>query len=56
MACKAAIAATNKIFNEGLRLDSDLHDFLVHIDSLFKADKINPSQLQKIIESLEKRS
>jgi CheY-like chemotaxis protein len=53
---EAAIAATNKIFNEGLRLDSDLHDFLVHIDSLFKADKINPSQLQKIIESLEKRS
>jgi CheY-like chemotaxis protein len=51
-----AIAATNKIFNEGLRLDSDLHEFLVHIDALFKADKINPNQLKKIIESLEKLS
>lgn len=53
---EAAILATNNIFNEGLKLDSDLHDFLVHIDSLFKADKINPEQMQKIIESLEKLS
>ena len=53
---EGAILATNKIFNEGLKLDSDLHDFLVHIDSLFKTDKINPDQMQKIIESLEKLS
>ncbi|MBL4799723.1 MAG: response regulator [Oleispira sp.] len=53
---EVAIVATNKIFNEGLKLDSDLHGFLVHIDSLFKTDKINPDQMQKIIESLEKLS
>lgn len=53
---ETAILATNKIFNEGLKLDKDLHEFLVHIGELFKTDKINPSQLQKIIESLEKLS
>jgi CheY-like chemotaxis protein len=51
---ETAIVATNKIFNEGLKLDKDLHEFLVHIDGLFKTDKINPSQLTKIIESLNK--
>ena len=49
-----AISNTNKIFNEGLSLDQDLHKFLVHIDALFKTEKINPTQLVKIIESLEK--
>ncbi|MFT4906654.1 MAG: CheY-like chemotaxis protein [Oleispira sp.] len=49
-----AISSTNKIFNEGLSLDQDLHKFLVHIDALFKTEKINPTQLVKIIESLEK--
>jgi len=49
-----AISNTNKIFNDGLSLDKDLHQFLVHIDTLFKTDKINPAQLKKIIESLEK--
>ncbi len=53
---EGAILATNKIFNEGLKLDKDLHEFLVHIDGLFKSDTINPVQLQKIIESLEKLS
>ncbi len=53
---ETAICATNKIFNEGLALDKDLHSFLVHIDSLFKSEKINPAQLQKIIDSLEKLS
>lgn len=53
---ETAILATNKIFNEGLKLDKDLHEFLVRIDALFKTDKINPSQLQKIIESLNKLS
>ena len=53
---EAAILATSKIFNEGLKLDKDLHEFLVHIDNLFKSEKINPAQLQKIIESLEKLS
>ncbi len=53
---ETAILATNKIFNEGLKLDKDLHEFLVHIDTLFKTEKINPTQLQKIIESLEKLS
>lgn len=53
---ETAILATNKIFNEGLKLDQDLHEFLVHIDGLFKTDKINPTQLQKIIESLNKLS
>jgi CheY-like chemotaxis protein len=51
-----AISRTNKIFNDGLSLDKDLHMFLVHIDSLFKTDKINPVQMKKIIESLEKLS
>ncbi len=53
---EGAILSTNKIFNEGLKLDKDLHEFLVHIDALFKTEKINPTQLQKIIESLEKLS
>ena len=51
-----SISNTNKIFSDGLRLDKDLHQFLVHIDTLFKTDKINPTQLKKIIESLEKLS
>ena len=49
-----AIVRTSKVFNEGLNLDKDLHQFLVHIDGLFKTDKINPAQMTKIIESLEK--
>jgi CheY-like chemotaxis protein len=49
-----AILKTNKIFNEGLSLDQDLHQFLIHIDTLFKTEKINPTQLKKIIESLER--
>ena len=49
-----AIVRTSKVFNEGLNLDKDLHQFLVHIDGLFKTDKINPAQMIKIIESLEK--
>ncbi|OUS37680.1 hypothetical protein A9R00_10950 [Oleispira antarctica] len=53
---EGAILATNKIFNEGLKLDNDLHEFLIHIDNLFKSETINPDQLQKIIESLEKLS
>ncbi len=51
-----AILSTNKIFNDGLNLDKDLHQFLVHIDSLFKTDKINPEKMKKIIESLEQLS
>lgn len=53
---ETAIVNTNKIFNEGLSLDQDLHQFLVHIDTLFKSEKINPAQLKKIIESLEQLS
>lgn len=53
---ESAILNTNKVFNEGLKLDKDLHEFLVHIEELFKADTINPEQLKKIIESLEKLS
>jgi CheY-like chemotaxis protein len=53
---EAAIFSTNKIFSEGLKLDSNLHEFLIHIDSLFKTDKINPEQLQQIIKSLDKPS
>jgi CheY-like chemotaxis protein len=51
---EGAILSTNKIFNEGLQLDKDLHEFLIHIDNLFKSDAINPAQLKKIIESLDK--
>jgi CheY-like chemotaxis protein len=51
-----AIVNTNKIFNDGLKLDKDLHQFLVHIDALFKTEKIDPAQLKVIIESLEKLS
>lgn len=51
-----AIANTTTIFNEGLSLDKDLHAFLVHIDGLFKMDKINPAQIKRIIVSLEKLS
>jgi CheY-like chemotaxis protein len=53
---ESAILSTNKVFNDGLNLDKDLHQFLVHIDSLFKADKINPEKMKKIIESLEQLS
>ncbi len=49
-----AILATNKVFNEGLRLDKDLHDFLFQIDSLFKSGTITPVKLHKIIQLLEK--
>lgn len=49
-----AILQTSKVFSEGLSLDKDLHQFLVHIDGLFKSDKINPTEVVKIIESLEK--
>lgn len=49
-----AILQTSKVFSEGLSLDKDLHQFLVHIDGLFKSDKINPAEVVKIIESLEK--
>ena len=48
-----AIVRTNRVFNEGLSLDKDLHQFLVHIDDLFKSDKITPSEVVRIIESLE---
>jgi CheY-like chemotaxis protein len=51
-----AILSTNKVFNDGLNLDKDLHQFLVYIDSLFKTDKINPEKMKKIIESLEQLS
>jgi hypothetical protein len=53
---EGGILSTNKIFSEGLRLDQNLHEFLIHIDNLFKTDSINPGQLKKIIENLEKQS
>ena len=52
---EGGILSTNNIFSEGLRLDKNLHEFLIHIDNLFKTDAINPSQLKKIIGSLDKQ-
>lgn len=54
MTIEKAIVQTNTIFSEGLSLDKDLHQFLVHIDDLFKTDKISPIEVEKIIESLDK--
>ena len=51
-----AISATSKTFNDGVKVDKNLHEFLVYMDSLFKSDKIDPYKMKKIIESLEKRS
>lgn len=52
---EGGILSTNNIFSEGLRLDKNLHEFLIHIDNLFKTDAINPSQLKKIIGRLDKQ-
>lgn len=51
-----AISATNKTFNEGVKVDKNLHEFLVYMDSLFKSDNIDPHKMKRIVESLEKRS
>lgn len=51
---EGAVLNTNKVFNEGLKLDKNLQDFLEYIDKLFKEESINPDQMKKIIESLDK--
>jgi CheY-like chemotaxis protein len=53
---EGAILSTNKVFNEGLKLDKDLHEFLVNLETLFKSETMDPAQLKIIIESLEKLS
>lgn len=51
---ESGISNTNKVFSEGLKLDKDLQNFLEYIENLFKAESINPAQMQKIIDSLDK--
>lgn len=53
---EVAISATNKTFNDGVKVDKNLHEFLVYMDSLFKSDNIDPHKMKRIVESLEKRS
>ena len=53
---EVAISATNTTFNDGVKVDKNLHEFLVYMDSLFKSDNIDPHKMKRIVESLEKRS
>jgi CheY-like chemotaxis protein len=53
---EAAISASNTTFNDGVKVDKNLHEFLVYMDSLFKSDNIDPHKMKRIVESLEKRS
>lgn len=53
---ESAISATSKTFSEGVKVDKNLHEFLVYMDTLFKSDNIDPHKMKRIVESLEKRS
>jgi len=46
------ILDTNRIFNDGMRLDRGLKDFLNQVDVIFKSDHVDAEHLQTLLEQL----
>lgn len=53
---EGGIVNTNKIFNEGLKLDAGLQTFMKQVDGIFNAEHVNPAQLQQLIDTIDRQS
>jgi len=50
---ESGIVNTNKIFNEGLKLDAGLQGFLKRVDGIFNSEKVSALELQNLIDSID---
>jgi len=51
---ESGIVSTNKIFNEGLKLDAGLQGFLKQVDVIFNAEHVSAAELQKLIDTIDR--
>ena len=50
------IVNTNRIFNEGLKVDENLKHFLQELDEVFNSETVDPGQLKALISHMEQHT
>ncbi len=51
---ETGIAETNRVFNEGIRVDEGLNVFLQKVDRVFSADHVDPQEVQALLDMMPK--
>jgi len=49
---ETGIVDTNRIFNDGMRLDEGLKGFLTRLDEVFSSEKTDPQMIQSLLSSM----